>query len=229
MCGRLAPARTERKTISLICWLLNQNASLAPLFVKKAFYGAADVNSITNPDVTCHIDLKGLHETRGIYKYKLGVIGLIDSGRHSIPSQRFLSLIFEDFYKLGIHESHHVASRWQRSEIQVEWSKQPHPESPWTGLWTLAAWPHLVHAVEEFPIIRGHLVRQVLRAHQLKSSHCPSGGAFLFRQGSLGIIVGNWIRITKGLSAECQTPSGVFKGKDLGNTARHILKCWFGG
>lgn len=124
MCGRLAPARTERKTISLICWLLNQNASLAPLFVKKAFYGAADVNSITNPDVTCHIDLKGLHEARGIYKYKLGVIGLIDSGRHSIPSQRFLSLIFEDFYKLGIHKSHHVASRWQSSETRGERSKQ---------------------------------------------------------------------------------------------------------
>lgn len=97
MCGRLAPARTERKTISLICWLLNQNASLAPLFVKKAFNRAADVNSITNPDVTCHIDLKGLHEACGIYKYKLGVIGLIDSGRHSIASQGFFSLIFEDF------------------------------------------------------------------------------------------------------------------------------------
>ena len=88
MCGRLAPARTERKTISLICWLLNQNASLAPLFVKKAFYGAADVNSITNPDVTCRIDLKGLHEACGIYKYKLCVIGLIDSGIHSIATQR---------------------------------------------------------------------------------------------------------------------------------------------
>lgn len=28
--------------------------------------------------------------------------------------------------------------------------------------------------------------------------------------------MGNWIRITKGLSAECQTPSGVFEGKGFG-------------
>lgn len=98
MCGRLAPARTERKTILLICWLLNQNASLAPPFVRKVFYQAADVNSIANPDVPCHIDLKGFREACGIYKYKLGVIGLIDSGRHSIASQRFFfSLILTGF------------------------------------------------------------------------------------------------------------------------------------
>lgn len=101
-------------------------------------------------------------------------------------------------------------------KLKLSGASGSHPESTGTVLWMLPACPHLVHAVEEFPVIRGHLVGQVLRAHQLKSSHCPSGGAFLFWQGSLGIIVKNWIRITKGLSAEYQTLSGVFEGKGFG-------------
>lgn len=55
------------------------------------------MNSVANPDVPRHRDLKGFSEACGIYKYKLGVIGLIDPGRHSIAPQRFFSLIFKDF------------------------------------------------------------------------------------------------------------------------------------
>lgn len=43
----------------------------------------------------------------------------------------------------------------------------------------------LMHAAEEFPVKHGHLVGQILRAHQLKSGHGACGGALLVWKMSL--------------------------------------------
>lgn len=39
--------------------------------------------------------------------------------------------------------------------------------------------------VEKLPVIAGHVIRHILRAHQLKSGQRPHGGAFLLRQRGL--------------------------------------------
>lgn len=44
---------------------------------------------------------------------------------------------------------------------------------------------YLMHTAEQLPVKHGHLIGQVLGAHQLKGRHGASRGAFLVWQGSL--------------------------------------------